>query len=258
MTRRRGRWVTPAIRAFVRRFGVDLSEAERPDAARYATFNEFFTRALAPGAREIDRNPDTLASPADGAVSALGRIERGRLWQAKGVHYTLDTLLAGDREAADRLADGSFATIYLSPRDYHRLHMPVDGTLRSQTHVPGRLFGVAPPLVRSVPGLFARNERVIAQFDTERGLLVLVLVGAINVAAIETVWHGLVTPPRGRRVTRIDYPDDTRPRLSRGEEMGRFNMGSTVIVLAERPIEWQGGLRVEAPVRMGSALGRFA
>lgn len=241
------------IRWFIRRFGVDMDDAVDPVIEHYPSFNAFFTRALKPGVRPIADGVDEIACPADGRISALGTIRDGQIFQAKGHHYSLRALLGDDETATARLANGAFSTIYLSPRDYHRLHMPLDGRLLGQTHVPGRLYSVAPHTVRSLPGLFARNERVIARFETDAGLMALVLVGAINVAAIETVWHGLVTPPQHRRIHRIDY--DGSQLLARGEEMGRFNMGSTIIVLLENPARWRQDMAAGDAVRMGQFLG---
>lgn len=255
LTRRRSRFTRGAIERFVRAFDVDMQDAVEPDLASYDTFNAFFTRALTPAARPIEPATDRVASPADGRFSAFGGIVDGRLVQAKGIDYTVLDLLGGDGEAAERLGQGSFATIYLSPRDYHRLHMPLDGTLIRQTHVPGRLFSVGPHAVRTLDGLFTRNERVIALFESPAGLMALVLVGAINVAAIETVWHGLVTPPKGRAVSRIDYQGDERTTLAKGDEMGRFNMGSTIVVLTEKPIAWHAAIEPEAAVQMGESIG---
>lgn len=255
LTRRRSRFTRGAIERFVRAFDVDMQDAVEPDLASYDTFNAFFTRALTPAARPIEPATDRVASPADGRFSAFGGIVDGRLVQAKGIDYTVLDLLGGDGEAAERLCQGSFATIYLSPRDYHRLHMPLDGTLIRQTHVPGRLFSVGPHAVRTLDGLFTRNERVIALFESPAGLMALVLVGAINVAAIETVWHGLVTPPKGRAVSRIDYQGDERTTLAKGDEMGRFNMGSTIVVLTEKPIAWHAAIEPEAAVQMGESIG---
>ena len=257
LTRSRSALAAPAIRRFARAFDVDMGDAVEPDLGAYDTFNAFFTRALRPEARPIADAPDAIASPADGRLSALGDIRRARLLQAKGIDYSLLDLLGGDGEATERLGNGRFATIYLSPRDYHRLHMPVRGTLLSQTHVPGRLFGVGPHVVRALDGLYTRNERVVAQFDTEHGRLALVLVGAVNVAAIETVWHGLVTPPAGHAISRVDYAGEERVTLERGAEMGRFNMGSTVIVLLENPAAWDTSLGPDSPVRMGEEIGRL-
>jgi len=259
LTRRRSALVTPVVRRFARAFDVQMADAVEPDLAHYDTFNAFFTRALRPEARPITREPGGIACPADGRVSSLGRVQDARVLQAKGCDYALSDLLGGDEEAVERLRHGSFVTVYLSPRDYHRLHMPLEGTLRRQTHVPGRLWSVGQHAVRAIDGLFTRNERVIAQFDTEAGRMALVLVGAINVAAIETVWHGLVTPPVKSALSHRDYDADTGAdepvRLQRGEEMGRFNMGSTIIALFERPIDFDPALDSESPVRMGQLLG---
>ncbi len=255
LTRRQSTLTTPAIRRFARVFDVDMSSALEPGLDSYPTFNHFFTRALKPEARPISAGVDDIAAPADGRISAIGNIDAGQIFQAKGYHYSLAGLLGGDETAAKRLHNGRFATIYLSPRDYHRLHMPLTGVLLSQTHVPGRLFSVGPHTVRTVPSLFARNERVVAQFETHTGLLALVLVGAINVAAIETVWHGLVTPPQRKRIERIDYVGKERIKLTRGSEMGRFNMGSTIIMLLENPAQWRVDMPAGDAVRMGQFMG---
>ena len=258
LTRRRSRFARPAIHRFARAFDVDMHDAVEPDLDAYDTFNAFFTRALEPAARPVASAPDAIASPADGRFSSLGDVRDARLLQAKGIDYSLLELLGGDGEATERLGNGRFATIYLSPRDYHRLHMPRTGTLLRQTHVPGRLFGVGPHVVRSLDGLYTRNERVVAQFETEHGLMALVLVGAVNVAAIETVWHGLVTPPAGRRVSRVDYAGETAVTLERGAEMGRLNMGSTVVALFERAVDWDAALGPESAVRVGGEIGRLS
>lgn len=256
-----------AIRLVVWLYGVDLSEAAESDLRAYPHFNAFFTRALRPGARPVVDGADEVACPVDGAVSEIGEIRDGRLLQAKGLDYSLAELLGGqgDGEGDDspwpgRFQGGSFATLYLSPRDYHRIHMPLGGELAETVHVPGRLFSVQPGTVRALPRLFTRNERLVAVFETPAGPMALVLVGAIFVAAIETVWAGQVTPPAGRAVVRTPYP---RPggspvRLTRGEEMGRFNMGSTVIVLfGPGAVRWEPALRSESPVRMGERLGKL-
>lgn len=219
------------IRGFVARFCVDLSLAAEPSVRAYASFNAFFTRALAPGVRPLPADERQLVSPVDGVVSAVGRLEHDQLLQCKGQWFSVQTLLGGDARLAALFYDGLFATLYLSPRDYHRIHMPLAGRLTTMVHVPGRLFSVNPTTVVGVPGLFARNERVVALFETAIGPLALVLVGAIFVGSIETRWAGVVTPPRARAPQRIDYPADTDALFARGEEMGRFNMGSTVIVL---------------------------
>ncbi len=255
LTRLRTRLKDPVIRWFIHAYGADMDEAVEPDPAAYPTFNAFFTRPLRPGVRPIAGDEGTPVSPVDGRVSQSGRIEAGRLYQAKGIDYGLVDLLGGDPRDAEPFMDGTFATLYLAPGDYHRIHMPLAGKLRRMCHVPGRLWSVAPWTVRSIPRLFARNERVVALFDTDQGPLGLVLVGAINVAAIETVWAGLVTPPRGRSVIHTEY-GDTGPRIERGSEMGRFNMGSTVIVLTPPGVPLDN---VPAPgerVRVGMELAR--
>jgi len=212
-TRQESRATPAAIRWFARKFDVDMKDAVEEELGSYTSFNRFFTRALKPEARPIDQQANSICSPADGRISAIGEITDGRIYQAKGRDYSLDVLIGGDQSATQRLANGGFTTIYLSPRDYHRLHMPVAGTLLSQTHIPGRLFSVGPHTVRALPNLFARNERVIAQFETEAGLMALVLVGAINVAAIETVWHGLVTPPQRRSMSTVNYSSRANKKL---------------------------------------------
>ena len=236
--------------------GVDWSEARRQEYADYETFNDFFTRELQDGARVIDPDPLAFVSPSDGRISQCGRITNDRILQAKGHHYSIRTLLANDPLSAE-FVNGYFHTVYLSPRDYHRVHMPVDGTLQRMIHVPGRLFSVSPGTVRQVPELFARNERVVSLFETPHGPMALVLVGAMLVSSMDTVWAGTVTPPRGRRVQVGDW-SRRDIRLARGEEMGRFNMGSTVIVLlppgAVSSIEeFEPG----DPVQMGVRLGRL-
>jgi len=259
LARSRRRWLKDIlIHRFIAHFGVDMSEARQERASDFPDFNSFFTRALKPGCRPVVSGRGELACPVDGAVSQCGRIEADSLFQAKGHDYSLRALLGGSPALAETFADGEFATLYLSPRDYHRIHMPLDGRLRTMLHVPGRLFSVNPRTTRAVPGLFARNERVVTVFDTAAGPMALVLVGAINVASIETVWHGEVTPPAGRRLRQWGYADQAPPLLlERGQEMGRFNMGSTVIVLfGANSIAWDEALTAGAPVRMGQRLGR--
>jgi phosphatidylserine decarboxylase len=248
------------IRWFVKRYRVELGDAQSPDPRSYATFNAFFTRALRPGARPLPDDAGAIACPVDGTVSAIGALDDARVLQAKGRDYSLVELLGGERNAAP-YRNGRFATLYLSPRDYHRIHMPVDGTLTRMTYVPGRLFSVAPHTVETIPRLFARNERVIAHFDTPSGPMAVVLVGAINVAAIETVWAGLVTPPPGKSARETEYPrqGDGVVRLERGAELGRFNMGSTVILIfPPGAMEWDAKLGTGAPLRMGETIGRSA
>jgi len=253
---RGGRLTHAAIRRFVARYGVDMAEAADPRPEAYATFNDFFTRALAPGARPLA--PAEWVCPVDGAISQLGRIERGRVFQAKGHGYTVEELLGGEADVAAAYGDGWFATIYLSPRDYHRIHMPCDGTLRRMVHVPGRLYSVNPATVAAIPGLFARNERVACLFDTERGPLAMVLVGAAIVGSMATAWHGVVNPPRPGVVRQWRY-DATPVTLARGAEMGRFLLGSTVIVLwPAQPLAFAEGWAPARTVRLGEAMARCA
>lgn len=260
LTRQESKLTTPVIKRFARAFDVDMNDAVEPDLSTYRTFNAFFTRELKPEARPIASGESEIASPADGRISAIGKISEARVFQAKGQDYSLLSLLGGDGEATERLGNGRFATIYLSPRDYHRLHMPLAGRLIKQTHVPGRLFSVGPHTVRALPNLFTRNERVIAQFETESGLMALVLVGAMNVAAIETVWHGLVTPPQRSTTSDANYlvtAQQNAIELERGAEMGRFNMGSTIIVLLESAVDWRVDMQSGDAVRMGQFLGQI-
>jgi len=242
---------------FVRSFKVNLDEAEISNPHGYEHFNAFFTRALKPGARPIVTGRLDVACPVDGAVSQVGTIEDGQIFQAKGHSYSLTELLGGSAKRAEPFQGGSFATLYLSPRDYHRIHMPLGGQLREMVHVPGRLFSVNTSTVKVIPGVFARNERVISVFETAFGPMALVKVGAINVGSIETVWAGEVTPPAGRVVRTWHYPaaGEDSVSLERGAEMGRFNMGSTVIVIFSRDaIEWGGQLQPGVPVRMGELI----
>jgi phosphatidylserine decarboxylase len=210
-------------------FRVAWDEAKIENISEFETFNAFFTRELKPGTREIDPDPLVLVSPSDGKISQSGRITNDRILQAKGQHYSVRSLLANDPDCAEFI-NGFFATVYLSPRDYHRVHMPFDGKLLRMIHVPGRLFSVAPYNVRQLPNLFARNERVVNLFETTHGTMAVVMVGAMLVSSMETVWSGVVTPPRGKKITRGDW-SRRNIQLARGEEMGRFNMGSTVILL---------------------------
>ncbi|WP_066096736.1 archaetidylserine decarboxylase [Xanthomonas massiliensis] len=243
------------IDAVIARFGVDMGEAAEPDPRAYPSFNAFFTRALAAGARVPDPDPSTLLMPADGRISQLGRVEDGRIFQAKGQGFTAAELLADEADAAP-FADGLFATIYLSPRDYHRVHMTCTATLRETVHVPGRLFSVGPAAVRDVPRLFARNERLVCHFDTDFGPMVQVMVGAMLVSGVETVWSGVEIPPYADRVIRKDW----RGRgitLDRFAEMARFNYGSTVIVLLPPGVAaLEPALGAESPVRLGQVLAR--
>ena len=243
-----GRW-------FIRHFKVNMSEAVEEDITAYPDFNSFFTRALKPDARPIATDKNAVLCPVDGAVSQAGPIDGDAIFQAKGHSFSLQTLLGNSPAWSDKFHNGLFTTLYLSPRDYHRIHMPLTGTLEHVIHVPGRLFSVNPVTTRKVPGLFARNERVACLFNTEHGPMGMVLVGAINVASIETVWQGVITPPAGKQIQSWDY-HDKGVVLNAGEEMGRFNMGSTVILLfGAQQVEWISSVQAEAPVRMGELLG---
>ena len=251
-------WLKQAlIDTVTRRFGVDLDEAAQPDPTAYPTFNAFFTRALKPGARVPDPDPRALLMPADGRISQLGRIETdGRIFQAKGRSFTTAQLL-GDAEAARVFAGGSFATVYLSPRDYQRVHMPWTGTLRETVHVPGRLFSVGTEAVRDVPGLFARNERLVCHFDTNFGPMASVMVGALLVSGVETVWSGVEIPDYADEVVRRDWRGQGIV-LERFAEMARFNYGSTVIVLLPPgAATLSPELAAETPVRLGQTLARL-
>ena len=242
------------INFFIGKFGINMNEAKRKSAAEFRCFNDFFTRELEDGARPVADGDNQLVSPADGAVSQLGKIENGRIFQAKGQDYSLIELLGGDTKRAEEFMGGEFATIYLSPKDYHRVHMPVTGTLREMVYVPGDLFSVNKTTAENVPRLFSRNERLVAIFDTEKGPMAMVLVGAMIVAAIETVWAGLITPPT-RKLKVTDFRNPQPVTLQKGEEMGRFLLGSTVVLcFAKDKIHWLENLEADSPLRMGEAI----
>ena len=245
------------INTVIKHYGVNMAEALEENPAVFKSFNHFFTRELKPEARPLTMETNAIACPADGAVSQAGNITDGKIFQAKGMSFTAVDLLGGDEERAKPFEDGVFATIYLSPKDYHRLHMPLTGTLKEMVHIPGKLFSVNTATTRSVPGLFARNERVAAIFDTEAGPMVLVLVGAIFVSSIETVWHGVVTPPTVPSVGTWYYHH--KPIiLNKGDEMGRFNMGSTIIVLLGKDkVQWESGFKADELVKLGELIGRL-
>ena len=258
LARRLAYSTNPAIKqrlidTVIAKFGVDMAEAADSDPQHYPSFNAFFTRTLKPGARMADPDPRALLMPADGRISQLGKIEDGRIFQAKGQSFTVEELL-GDAEAARAYRDGLFATVYLSPRDYHRVHMPWTGTLRDTTHVPGRLFSVGPDAVASVPRVFARNERLACHFDADFGPMCQVMVGALLVSGVETVWGGVEIPPYGHGIRHRDY----RGRdigIERFAEMARFNYGSTVIVLLPPGVaDFAPGLQAESPVKLGQRL----
>ena len=248
-----GAGTTTLIRRFVARYRVDMAEAAEPRIEAYASFNDFFTRALKPGARPL-ATADLLC-PVDGAISQFGAVEQGQVFQAKGHAYSTTALVGGDAALAAPFADGHFATLYLSPRDYHRIHMPCAGRLRRMLHVPGELFSVNPTTARGVPGLFARNERVVCLFDDAQGRpFVLVLVGATIVGSMATVWHGLVNPPRPGVVRDWRY-DDAPVTLARGAEMGRFLLGSTVVMLFPAgPLAFNPAWAPGGAIRMGQAM----
>lgn len=256
LTRVKSDLKNPVIRWFIKTFNVDMQDSIEQDITRFENFNAFFTRALKDGARPIDADKHSICSPVDGTVSQAGPVENGRIFQAKGHEYSLNELLGNNPELCGAFDNGHFVTIYLSPRDYHRIHMPVSGVLKTQVHIPGRLFSVAPHTVNTVPGIFARNERVAAFFDTQFGPCAMVLVGAINVAAIETVWHGLITPPAGKKLSEIMYNNEPSKSLEKGDEMGRFNMGSTVILLFGNQINWSADLKNGQTLRMGEKIGQ--
>ena len=242
------------IKSFIKHFNVDMSEALQEDPTAYNSFNDFFTRELKPDAREILTDPAQLVSPADGAISELGELQHGQLMQAKGINYSLTRLLGGDLEKAQPFMGGSFATIYLSPRDYHRVHMPLQGRLLETIYVPGKLFSVNQATADNVSGLFARNERLVCFFETPAGPMALILVGAMIVAGIETVWDGQVAPPP-RKVTLRNFNDPQPVILEKGQEMGRFKLGSTaILVFGPNTLEWREDLKNGSPVRLGEAL----
>jgi len=251
---RRGASTTRLIRWFVGRYGVNMAEAAEPDIAAYATFNDFFTRALKPGARPLAQAD--LVCPVDGAISQFGRIRGAQIYQAKGHDYSTQALVGGDATLAARFQDGYFATLYLSPKDYHRIHMPCAGRLQRMIHVPGELFSVNPTTARGVPGLFARNERVVCVFDGAAGPFVMVLVGATIVGSMATVWHGVVNPPRLGALREWTY--DTQPvELAQGAEMGRFLLGSTVVLLfPDGGLQFNPAWMPGGAIRMGEMMAR--
>jgi len=247
-----GAVTTWVIQRFVKRYKVNMSEAAHADPAHYKSFNEFFTRPLKDGARPLSNS--TWVCPVDGAISQCGAIERDQIFQAKGHQYSTRALVGGDADLAAPFQNGQFATLYLSPRDYHRIHMPISGKLLRMIHVPGDLFSVNPTTARGVPGLFARNERVVCEFETEKGPMVLVLVGATIVGSMATVWHGQVNPPRPGTIREWRY-DTQDVRLQKGEEMGRFLLGSTVVMLfpansIQFPADWTS----TRPLQMGESM----
>ncbi|MDD2925983.1 archaetidylserine decarboxylase [Rhodoferax sp.] len=251
---RAGQFTTRLIAWFVRRYGVNMAEAANPDVASYASFNDFFTRELRPGARPLAQAE--LICPVDGAISQFGRIQGQQIFQAKGHQYSSTALVGGDAALAAQFDDGHFATLYLSPRDYHRIHMPCDGVLRRMIYVPGDLFSVNPTTARGVPGLFARNERVVCVFDSARGPWVLVLVGATIVGSMATVWHGVINNPRAGQLCDWSY-EPQRVALKQGDEMGRFLLGSTVVMLFPKgPLQFNPGWQPGGAIRMGERMAQ--
>ena len=254
----RNNWVKLTyMKLIIKRFGVNMSEANEQDLRNFEHFNAFFTRALKPDARPIVSAKNKLASPVDGHVSQLGNIKKDQIFQAKGHQYSLASLLGGEDKWSKQFINGEFATLYLSPKDYHRIHMPCDAHLKEMRHVPGRLFSVNPATVRTVPGLFARNERVVCLFNTPVGPMAMILVGAIFVASIETVWQGIITPPRQHEIQSTIYNKGMlEVNLKKGQEMGRFNMGSTVILLfGKEKMQWIDSLQAKNNVLMGQDIG---
>lgn len=249
-------WIKqPFIQWFIQRYKVDMSIAAHPDPNSYRHFNDFFTRALADGQRPICDAHDAIACPADGHISQLGKINNGQIFQAKGHEYSLLELVGGSNSIAKQFVDGHFATIYLSPKDYHRVHMPLSGTLQTMIHVPGELFSVNDTTAENVPRLFARNERVVALFETDAGPMVVILVGAMIVASIETSWAGLVAPVK-KTVQTTHYQKSTEVTIQKGEELGRFKLGSTAIVLFGKEVaSWQESLEAGSSVTMGEKMG---
>lgn len=244
----------PFIRWFIKRHGVDMSEALEPRPEAYRTFNDFFTRAFKEDARPIDPAPDSFVSPVDGTLSQFGEVEDGEIFQAKGHYFSLETLLGGRKDMAAPFKEGQFATVYLAPADYHRIHMPIAGTVREMVFVPGQLFSVNPVTAENVPGLFARNERLVVWFDTDWGPMVLVLVGAMIVASIETVWSGVVAP-RSKSMTTTSYGAVEPPSFVKGAEMGRFRLGSTVVALLPKDtVKWRQGFEAGMRMEMGKTI----
>ena len=252
-------WLKNAfIKCFARHFQVDMSQAQIEDLSAYEHFNAFFTRALRDGARPLDPTPGAILNPCDGAISQLGKIEQGRIFQAKGHSYSVTELLGGDHQRAAPFMGGDFATVYLSPKDYHRVHMPITGTLREMVYVPGRIFSVNTVTAQGVPELFARNERVVCVFDSAQGPFVLVLVGATIVGSMATVWHGVVNPPRTGALRSWDYADQSIV-LEQGDEMGRFLLGSTVVLLfPQGPLRFNEAWAPAHAVRLGQSMAMRA
>lgn len=245
------------LRIYLSLHEVNMSEAMKENPYAYETLNAFFTRALKPTARIIDSSSNAIVCPVDGKVSQAQNIKNGRIFQAKGQDYSLLELVGGIEALAQPFTNSSFATIYLSPKDYHRIHMPIDGTLSDMVYVPGRLFSVAPHTVNTVPRLFARNERLVCKFETEHGPMIMILVGAVNVSAIDTVWAGSITPPSKNKIIHTTY-ENTNISLKKGIEMGRFNLGSTVILLMNDKVKLLDSIKHDASVVLGQKLATYS
>ena len=249
-------WKNNLIKVFIKLFKVDMQQAISPSEEDYSCFNAFFTRHLKPDARNWQKDKNNILSPVDGAVSQIGKINKDKLIQAKGFDYSLEQLLANDEDAVDRFQDGSFTTLYLSPKDYHRIHMPISGKLIKTIFVPGDLFSVNNASVRTINNLFARNERFMSLFETELGLMAQIMVGAMFVGSMETVFAGQITPTKHREITVKEYQENPIT-LNQAEEFGHFNMGSTVILLFEKDkITWEGELKEDDPIQVGQLIGK--
>jgi len=243
------------IQKFAKAYNIDMSNAIEPELTKYACFNDFFTRAIDLETRPIDDDDNSFCSPVDGAMSQFGRINNGKIIQAKNHDYSTLEILGGDTDRAEAFKQGEFCTIYLAPKDYHRIHMPCDGKLTAMSHIPGKLFSVNPLTANNVPNLFARNERVVSYFDTEFGKFAMVSVGATIVGSIETVWAGNVTPPSCKEVRTWEYENEQQIELKKGEEMGRFKLGSTVVLLMEKANwQWHDSIKLEADLQLGQKL----
>jgi len=248
---------TPLINWFVNHYPVNMDEAKESDPHKYESFNDFFTRELKSEARIIDSEPGSIICPVDGAVSQVGDIKNDRIFQAKKFEFSLETLLGGDEVHAEPFKNGKFATLYLSPKDYHRVHMPITGTLREMVYIPGRIFSVNRLTTHKVPNLFARNERVVCFFDTAIGPVAIILVGAMICASINTVWHGEVTPPRVRDITVWRYEGDDAKEFKQGEQLGHFQLGSTVIlVFPPNKVKWTEEMKADKPVQFGQVIAK--
>ena len=246
------------IRIYLSLFDIDLSQARESDPFAYSSWNAFFTRALKDDVRPVDTDDKAIVSPVDGTISQIGCIDDNQIFQAKGHYYSVEALLA-DHALGGTFRNGAFITIYLSPRDYHRIHMPCSGKLNRMLHIPGRLYSVAPHTVNTIEGMFSKNERVVSLFDSANGSMALALVGAINVGAIETIWAGLVTPPAASQMSDLSYSPEDQIHIAKGEEMGRFNLGSTVILLfQEHQVKWLENLKTGDCLLMGQAIGHTA